>query len=522
MEHVTADVVVLGTGPGGMAAVAGAVAEGAEVVAIEVMDHIGGNAVWSTGYLAFVDSDMQRQADISDDEETFVADARHMVEQAEDHFGVQWDEDLVRLFARESAETYRILASRGVRFSRFIPRPKQHTVDRMAAVEDTWMLGRAFERDFASPQVRTLYGTMADRLITEDGRITGVKTHRISDGAQIEVEARRGVILATGGYQSNPELRLRYQPGFVARAPYLGIDTCRGDGHLMGQAVGGDLINMTFVPPLVIVSSSVVEDAIAVNQAGERFHDEAGPYEERVERMRAQPDRQAWYVVDDVVAREKAGLIGQMPEPPVTARTLGELATAIGVPAGALERTVADWNVFLASGADRDPRFGRVVLPPGRRRCESPPYTAVPMVEGINFCCGGFRVTTDMQVVDVFGEPIGGLFAVGDCVGGLNPVSDLGGIHICGGLTLGRVAGRAAARGAGDGAAAGVGAGHAGAGDGAAAGAGAGHAGAGDTGSGHGGDGYTGMGPGHSVLHVGMPSMLDTRIELVKLDRMNP
>jgi succinate dehydrogenase/fumarate reductase flavoprotein subunit len=476
VEHVTADVVVLGTGPGGMAAVAAAVAEDAEVVAIEVMDHIGGNAVWSTGYLAFVDSDMQRQADISDDEETFVADAWNMVTQAEDHFGVQWDEDLVRLFARESAETYRILTERGVRFSRFIPRPKQHTVDRMAAVEDTWMLGRAFEPDFGSPRVRTLYRTLADRLITRDGRVTGVKAHRVADGAGIEIEARRGVILATGGYQSNPELRLRYQPGFVAQAPYLGIDTCRGDGHLMGQAVGGDLINMTFVPPLVIVSSSVVEDAIAVNQAGERFHDEAGPYEDRVERMRAQPDRRAWYVVDDVVAQEKAGLIGQMPEPPVSAGSLAELATAIGVPAGPLERTVAAWNVFLASGADRDPVFGRVVLPPGRRRCENPPYTAVPMVEGINFCCGGFRVTTGLQVLDVFGHPIPGLFAAGDCVGGLNPVSDLGGIHICGGLTLGRVAGRSAARGVDD------------------------------------------PTEHHSVLHAGMPSMLDTRIALVHLD----
>ena len=479
MERVTADVVVLGTGPGGMAAVAAAVAENAEVVAIEVMDHIGGNAVWSTGYLAFVDSDMQRQADISDDEETFVSDSRHMVELAEDQFGVEWDEDLVRLFARESAGTYRFLTERGVRFSRFIPRPKQHTVDRMAAVEDTWMLGRAFEPDFASPRVRTLYGTLADRLITADGRVTGVRAHRVADGEQIEVQARRGVVLATGGYQSNPELRLRYQPGFVARAPYLGIDTCRGDGHLMGQAVGGDLINMTFVPPLVIVSSSVVEDAIAVNQAGVRFHDEAGPYEERVELMRAQPGRRAWYVVDDVVAREKAVLIGQMPEPPVTAGSLGELATAIGVPADALERTVADWNEFLASGGDQDPAFGRLVLPPGRRRCESAPFTAVPMVEGINFCCGGFRGTTDMQVIDVFGEPIPGLFAAGDCVGGLNPVSDLGGIHICGGLTLGRVAGRAAA-------------------------------------------GGTAGGTRHSVLHAGMPSMLDTRIELVKLDRLNP
>lgn len=477
MEAFETDVVVLGTGPAGMAAVAGARAEGAEVVAVEAMDHIGGNAVWSTGYLAFVGSEMQREQGIEDDEETFVADARRMVDLAADRFGVEWDEALVRLFARESAETYRILTARGVRFSRFIPRPRQHTVDRMAAVEDTWMLGRAFLPEFDGPGVTTLFGTVADRLTTEGGRVTGVRAHR-ADGTPVDLRARRGVVLATGGYQSNPELRRRYQPEFQARAPYLGIDTCRGDGHLMGQAVGGDLVNMTFVPPLVIVSSSVVEDAIAVNEAGERFHDEAGPYEERVDALHAQPGRRAWYVVDDVVAREKAGLIGQMPQPPVQAGSLAELAGAIGVPAAALERTVARWNDFLASGEDRDPDFGRVVLPPNRRRCATGPFTAVPMVEGINFCCGGFRTTTSMQVVDVFGAPVPGLFAAGDTVGGLNPVSDLGGVHICGGLTLGRVAGRAAARAVDD----------------------------------HDAD--------HgSVLHAGMPSMLDTRIALVQLDR---
>jgi succinate dehydrogenase/fumarate reductase flavoprotein subunit len=72
------------------------------------------------------------------------------------------------------------------------------------------------------------------------------------------------------------------------------------------------------------------------------------------------------------------------------------------------------------------------------------------MVLGVNFCAGGFRVTTSMQVIDVFGAPVPGLFAAGDCVGGLNPVSDLGGIHISGGFTLGRVAGRCAARGVPD------------------------------------------------------------------------
>jgi len=475
VRSIEADVVVLGTGPAGMAAVSAAAAAGAEVAAVEAMEHIGGNAVWSTGYLAFVDSDMQREQGIADDVEVFVDDARAMVDAARDQFGVEWDEALVRLFARESAQTYRLLTERGVRFSRFIPRPRQHTVDRMAAVEDSWMLGRAFVADFERDNVTVAYRTVADRLVVENGRVSGVLAHG-ADGGQVALTARRGVVLATGGYQSNPRLRLRYQPEFVARAPYLGVDTCRGDGHLMGQAVGGDLINMTFVPPLVIVSSSVVEDAIAVNEAGERFHDEAGPYEERVERLHAQPGRRAWYVVDDVVAREKAGLIGQMPEPAVQAATLGGLADAIGVPAASLQATVERWNAFLDTAATVDPDHGRVVLPPGRRRCVTPPFTAMPMVEGVNFCCGGFRVTTDMQVVDVFGAAIPGLYAAGDCVGGLNPVSDLGGIHICGGLTLGRVAGAAAARGVDD---------------------------PGDHGS---------------VLHAGMPGMLDTRMALVHLD----
>ncbi|SHK53084.1 fumarate reductase flavoprotein subunit [Pseudonocardia thermophila] len=450
MPDLTCDVVVLGTGPAGMAAVSAAAAEGVEVVAVEPMQHIGGNAVWSTGYLAFVGSQMQADQGIVDDVETFVQDARRMVDLAKDQFGVIWDEDIVRLFARESAETYRILTDRGVRFTRFIPRPKQHSIDRMAAIEDTWMLARAFQPDFERPNVKALYGHLGKRLTTQDGRVTGVVVAPVDGGEPFTVTARSAVVLASGGYQSNPALRQRYQPEFIARGPYLGIDTCRGDGHLMGQAIGGDLINMTFVPPLVIVSSSVVEDAIAVNTAGVRFHDEAGPYEERVKRLHEQPQRRAFYVMDHVVATEKATLLSQMPEPPVQAGTLPELAELIGVPADALVATVERWNAFLASDATVDPDFGRVVLPPGRRRCATGPFTAVPMIEGINFCSGGFTTTTDMQVVDVFGDAIRGLFAAGDCAGGLNPVADLGGIHICGGLTLGRIAGRAAARGVHD------------------------------------------------------------------------
>jgi succinate dehydrogenase/fumarate reductase flavoprotein subunit len=347
-----------------------------------------------------------------------------------------------------------ILIDRGVRFTRFIPRPAQHTIDRMAAVEDSWMFQRAFQPDFELPSVTTLYRTTAKRLVTDpSGRVTGVVAERLgADGAveRVQISARRGVVLATGGYQSNHLLRRRYMPEHLATGPYLGVDTCRGDGHLMGQAIGGDLVNMTFVPPLVIVSSSLVEDAIAVNEAGERFHDEAGPYEDRVAALLAQPGRRGWYVFDSVVAEEKKALIAQMPRPAVHAGSLAELAAEIGVLAPVLERTVEEWNAFLRGGSEVDPAFSRVVLPPGRRTATTGPFTAVPMVIGVNFCSGGFQVTPSMQVIDVFGTPIPGLYAAGDCVGGLNPVSDLGGIRISGGFTLGRMAGRSAARGAED------------------------------------------------------------------------
>jgi fumarate reductase flavoprotein subunit len=444
---VTTDVVVLGAGPAGMAAVAAAAGTGAEVLSVEATGYIGGNSVWSTGYLAFVGSAMQAEEGIVDDVEVFVRDARRMVVAAEKDFGVSWDEDLVRLFARESAETYRILTERGVRFSRFIPRPQQHTIDRMAAVEDSWMFQRAFDSDYRRPNVTALFGTTATRLVTDGtGGVTGVHL-KATDGTVRQVEVRSGVVLATGGYQANALLRQRYQPNYLADAPYLGIDTCRGDGHLMGQAVGGDLVNMTYVPPLVIVSSSLVEDAIAVNEQGQRFHDEAGPYEDRVRLLLEQPNRRGWYVFDDVVAAEKAQVITQMPQPAVSADSLAELARAISVPPAALEESVERWNTFLRGGGSRDQSFGRVVLPPGRRRLQVAPFTAVPMVVGINFCSGGFRVTNDMQVIDVFGSPIRGLYAAGDCVGGLNPISDLGGIHLSGAFTLGRLAGSAAAQG---------------------------------------------------------------------------
>lgn len=153
----------------------------------------------------------------------------------------------------------------------------------------------------------------------------------------------------------------------TASSPYLGTEEDRGDGHLMGRAVGGDLINMTMIPPLIMVASALVEESIAVTLEGRRFHDEAGPYDDRVEALGRQADGLAWYVFDERVARSKAQLIDEMPFDPKTAPTLEALAAELQCDPRDLVDTVNVWNETVTSESDRDPLHGRVVFPDQRR-----------------------------------------------------------------------------------------------------------------------------------------------------------
>lgn len=249
-------------------------------------------------------------------------------------------------------------------------------------------------------------------------------------------------MLATGGFQANPEMRRLFQPAALADAPYYGVTTARGDGHVLGQAVGGQLINMTYIPMFVRAPSALVEDVIAVNLSGRRFHNEPGPYLERVAALESQPEGWGFYILDSVTAREKARMLAHVPGVPAEAPTLAELASIIGVSGDSLRTTVEEWNEQLARG-DSDP-FGRTVFPRERRGIVAPPFYAVKMVVGASFTAGGFRVSPRMDVLDFEGQPIEGLLAVGDCVGSVNAANGLGGVHLGAAATLGMVAGERA------------------------------------------------------------------------------
>ena len=432
----TADIVVIGGGPAGMATALEASKNGASVLLLEADTLLGGNAARSTGYLAFQGFEMQHREGLDDNAEIFFKDMVNEIKRQEETYGIEFDAELAKVFAKESATTYDWLVELGFEFNRFLPRPLQHSVNRMVDVTDTSMFTKVFSDVLEKNDVDVRTSTRARRLLLEDNQIVGVQTDKES------FRANMGVVLAAGGYQANSSLRKKYQPEHMATTPYLGTHHDVGDGHIMGQEVGGELINMTMIPPLIMVGSALVEDSIAVNTLGRRFHDEAGPYDYRVKELNKQPNKTAHYIYDNQTYLKKRQLIDEMPQTPSSANSLTELAQIIESDYKALKETITQWNDFLTSSEEKDPDFGRVILPAERRAIIEPPYFASKMITGINFPAGGFRVNADLQVLNVYGEPIPKLFAVGDCSGGLGPVIGMGGMRITPALTLGRVAGR--------------------------------------------------------------------------------
>ena len=432
----TADIVVIGGGPAGMATALEASKNGASVLLLEADTLLGGNAARSTGYLAFQGFEMQHREGLDDSAEIFFKDMLDEIKRQEEAYGIEFDAELAKVFAKESASTYDWLVELGFEFNRFLPRPLQHSVNRMVDVTDTSMFTKVFSDVLEKNDVDVRTSTRARRLLLEDNQIVGVQTDKES------FRANMGVVLAAGGYQANSSIRKKYQPEHMATTPYLGTHHDVGDGHIMGQEVGGELINMTMIPPLIMVGSALVEDSIAVNTLGRRFHDEAGPYDYRVQELNKQPSKTAYYIYDNQTYLKKRQLINEMPQTPSSANSLMELAQTIGSDHKALEEAVTRWNDFLTSSEKKDPDFGRVILPAERRAILEPPYFASKMITGINFPAGGFRVNADLQVLNVYGEPIPKLFAVGDCSGGLGPVIGMGGMRITPALTLGRVVGR--------------------------------------------------------------------------------
>lgn len=298
-------------------------------------------------------------------------------------------------------------------------------------------------------------GVRARELIQEEGQITGVIAE--CDGKPWRIAARRGVILATGGFEWNPELVRSF-----LRGPLDGpasVPENEGDGLMMAMSLGAALGNMSeawWMPTIRIPDDTfqgktmyrlclmerTLPGSLIVNRKGRRFANEAANYNDIGRAFHtfdpngfAFENNPAWLIFDDRFLREYpvAGF------GPAAAKARGlirsgvdliELAAAIEVPADQLVRTVERFNSYAVSG--QDPDFHRGVsaydgFNGDRTRtgaaatlgpCSQAPFHAVQLVAGALGTKGGPRTDVNGRVMHVSGRVIPGLYAVGNVMAG--------------------------------------------------------------------------------------------------------
>jgi succinate dehydrogenase/fumarate reductase flavoprotein subunit len=297
-------------------------------------------------------------------------------------------------------------------------------------------------------------GARAVELIADPLGITGVRiTH---EGNDFRVHAKRGVVLATGGFEWDSQLVEAYLRGPMRGAVSPPNNT--GDGLRMAMAHGADLANMgeAWWVPIVQLpgdtfggqprSRSVRLErtrprSIIVNRAGKRFLNEAGEYNSMAGPFQYLDPRDGYandpaWIVFDSQHLKRYGFLGVDPDGPAPdwfspSKDLAELGEKTGVDADGLARTLAAWNDNVAHEADPD--FGRgasaydgywgddkatTTASKTLGPIDTPPYYAVPVSIGAMGTKGGPRTDRDGRVLHVNGSAIPGLFAAGNAMAG--------------------------------------------------------------------------------------------------------
>jgi 3-oxosteroid 1-dehydrogenase len=286
-----------------------------------------------------------------------------------------------------------------------------------------------------------------DDLIVEDGRVVGARIVR--DGARLNVEARKGVLLAAGGFGHNADMRRRYS-GDQPNEAQWSIANAGDTGEVLQTAMGlgakTDLLDEAWWLPSVFIANGGTTaaslgsgrqrpGAIYVDSAGRRFCNESNSYVEVGKAMYANKAVPCWMVFDDgYVRRYVAGANPFKRRLPLEliasgavkrADTIGDLARQIEVPADALARTVQRFNDFAAKGLDPD--FGRgqsayndCLGDPGYRPnaaigpLDRAPFYATKVYPADVGTCGGVITNEHAQVLDENDRVIDGLYATGN------------------------------------------------------------------------------------------------------------
>jgi len=489
MSQENYDVVVLGAGNAAFCAALAAQENGAKVVMIEAapLEEAGGNSRYTAGAIRFAHEGLQDLTTVLDLNQEEIDNADFGVYTTDQFYDdlfrltqYRADSDKAEMLVTKSLETVQWMKSRGIKFQPSYGR-QAFKVDGKyrfwgGLCVETWGGGEGLielETKAAGENgIEILYETKGLSLLYDDEKVFGLRVKHKGKVREIHAAA---VVLASGGFEANPEMRTRYLgPGWeLVKVRGTRFNTGGGiqmaldigampHGNWSGcHAVGWDL-NAPETGDLTVGDNFQKHSyplGIMVNGEGKRFVDEGADFRNytyakygRV--IMNQPGMMAWQVFDQKVTELLRDEYRIRRVTKVTANTIEELAPKLeGVDPDEFIKTVKDYNSAVQTGVPFNPAVldGRgtngleVPKTNWANVLDEPPYEAYAITCGITFTFGGLRTNDVGNVLDTELIPIPGLYAAGELVGGMFCFNYPGGTGLMSGAIFGRLAGNGAA-----------------------------------------------------------------------------
>lgn len=459
------DVVVVGSGFAGLAAAIAARSGGASVLLLEGTGDLGGSSRLSGGKVMGAGTRIQRKHGIEDDPEDlyrfYMALNRYRLEPG-----------VIRALAEACGPTVDWLEDLGVEFDERLMTSGEEKVARMHITRgEGHAVIATLARHARSIGVEFALGMQVDRLLVSDGEVRGVAVGEDT----LEASA---VVLATGGFGASRELVERYLPRLAEDGWfwYIGAPTSSGSCFELGAQVDAQVVGHGSAARLITPDfGNILEGGylpgwlVVVNADGRRFYDETSSYSVTAPIVETQP-APVYAVFDDaakeasspatVEATKKVSVgrrdgraqkwVGRFLEEQVgrgkvlKADTLEELASRMGVPQERFRATIDGYNQECAIGVDSHYRKRPDVM----RTVSEPPFYATELrLSHLAVTAVGLRIDPEARVIDDLGHPVPGLFAAGECTGGVVGETYVGsGNSITNAFVFGRIAGCSASR----------------------------------------------------------------------------
>lgn len=451
-KELNEDVVVVGAGGAGLVAAIEAKNNGAKnVIVLEKMAFAGGNTLISGGEYAAPNNWIQEKKGIKDSKETFYKD----ILKSGDNEG---DPKLIKVLADNALDGAVWLKD----YINMTFEDRQlffggHSVERSLVPKDATgveMISKLLKKA-DELGIKVYYETPAKELIVKDGRVVGVKA--VGPENEYTINASKGVILATGGFGSNLEMRVKYNKDVDEKVLSTNTVGITGDGILMAEKIGAKLEDMQFIqtyPTCDPISGALLYfgdvrlagGSILVNQEGKRFVEELERRDVISMAIKKQTGSVAYQFCDEAQAKASGVVDHHGPEMNylfnnkllVKANTIKEAADFFGIDAAELEKTVAKYNQYAKDGKDLE--FNkRGKLTPFEAKG---PFYIMKAVPAVHHTMGGLKIDENARVINTQGEVIKGLYGAGEVTGDIHGTNRLGSDAIADITVFGRIAGK--------------------------------------------------------------------------------